>query len=124
MSPDHMGCQDCQEAGAVPTCHRAEDGQVPPVPTLGSVPAPMFCIFPAPRTPEPSRFPQLHWRVCLLSPWGVLPPRHLICSPLSAQGRAWHTVGAVQILSNEWLPFLCSLTSAPQTSSLSVFPIL
>lgn len=30
MSPDHMGCQDCQEAGAVPTCHRAEDGQGPP----------------------------------------------------------------------------------------------
>lgn len=124
MSSDHMGRQDCQKAGAAPTCHRAEDGQGPPCANTGHLPAPMFCIFLAPRTPEPSRFPQLHWRVCLLSPWGVLPPHHLMCSPLSAQGRAWPTVGALQILSNEWLPVLCSLTSAPQTPSLSVFPIL
>lgn len=111
--PDHTGRQDCQEAGAVPTCHWAEDGQGPPVPTLGSLPAPVLCVFPAPRTPDPPCFPQLHRRVYLLSPCGVLPPHHLMCSPLSAQSRAWHTVGALQILLNQWLPVLCSLTSAP-----------
>lgn len=104
MSSDHMGRQDCQEAGAAPTCHRAEDGQGPPVPTLGICQHPCSASSGPTHTRAGPRFPQLHWRVCFLSPWGVLPPHRLMCSPLSAQGRAWPTVGALQILSNEWLP--------------------